>query len=101
MANAPITPTPLSQSAQILDKIAELQISLQKGAPNYEGLLHTIHVALMKDEELTHLLTEEQVGIICAGLAKKKNIIIAATAAKGKLSNGKKLKDVTLEDLGA
>lgn len=96
---AGITPTPLPQALIILDKIQELQVSLQTAAPNYESLLHTIHVALHKDEELTHLLTEEQVGIICAALAKKKGVIIAETAAKSKTSSGKSLKNITLDEL--
>jgi len=97
---AKVSPTPLPQASIVIDKIAELQVSLQSGAPNYESLLHTIHQALFKDEELTHLLTEEQVSTICAGLAKKKQIIIAASAAKTKTSSGKSLKDITLDDLG-
>lgn len=94
-----VTPTPLPAAGIIVDKIAELQAALQTGAPQYESLLHTIHVALHKDEELTHLLTEEQVGILCAGLAKKKSVVIAASAAKGKTASGKSLKDITLGDL--
>lgn len=94
-----VTPTPLPQASIILDKIQELQTALQTAAPNYESLLHTIHVALHKDEELTYLLSEEEVGIICAALAKKKGIIIAETAMKQKTGSGKSLKNITLDDL--
>lgn len=95
-----VTPTPLPSASIIADKIAELQVALAAGAPQYESLLHTIHVALHKDDELVHLLTEEQVGVICAGLGKKKSIVIAASTAKTKISGGRSLKDVTLDDLG-
>lgn len=94
-----IVTTPLTGIEQVVSRIADLQTALQTAAPNYESLLHVIHVALSKDEELAHLLTEEQVGVICSGLAKKKNIVIAATTAKSRSSSGKKLGDVTLDDL--
>lgn len=95
-------PTPLSNAEQILGKIADLQVALQTAAPGYEGLLHTIHVALHKDEDVVHLLTEEQIGIICAGLAKKKSVVIAVTSSKGggsKTPSGKKIKDLDVADI--
>lgn len=90
-------PVPLSNAQQIVSKIEELQTLLQTASPQYESHLFIIHQALLKDEELAHLLTEEQVGVICAGLAKKKNVVIAEPEKKkGTTSGGKKLKDVQL-----
>lgn len=96
VTNSPITSVPLPQAEQISAKISLLQQQLQQQSPGYESLLHELHVALHADEEMVHLLTEEQVGIICAGLAKKKGIVIAAVEKKGSTSSGKKLKEVTL-----
>lgn len=96
-----IASTPLTGAEQIVDRINSLQQSLQQNLPNYESLLHTIHVALSKDEECAILLTPEQVGILCAGLSKKKNIVIATSSkAASKTTAGKSLKDTTLDDLG-
>jgi hypothetical protein len=93
-------PAPLDFGQQVISRIGELQTALQAGTPNYEMLLHTIHVALTRDEAVVHLLTEEQIGIICAGLSKRKSVVIAQSAAKGsKAPNGKKLKDLDTEDL--
>lgn len=93
-------PTPLPASAQMSAMIVDLQQQLQKQSPGYERLLHTIHVTLHKDEELVQFLTEEEIGIIVSGLAKKKNVVIAAVEAKkNTTSTGKKLKDVSLGDL--
>lgn len=95
------TPVPLSNYEQVSQRITHLQQQLALQLPGYEKALQEIHTNLAKDEELAHLLTEEQVGIICQGLAKKKNIVIAEAAKKGGTVAGgsKRLKDVTLEDL--
>lgn len=95
--------TTLTSSEQIVQRIGELQEALAKNLPNYESLLHIIHTALHKDEECVVLLTPEQVGVLCAGLSKKKGIVIAVNATKSaakKTAGGKKLSDVTLDDLG-
>lgn len=101
-----LTPTPLSNAEQIINKIGDLQARLQAAAPGYEMLLQQIHIALSKDEEVVHLLSEEQIGIIVAGLAKKKGQVIIAASQKGQGkvlgSSGvgnKKLKDIELSDL--
>lgn len=80
---------PLSNLQQISEKIDTLQQMLQKTAPGYEGLLHVIHQAIKKDEELGHLLTEEQIGVIMKALTTRKNIVIAEekTKAKGRKVN--------------
>lgn len=94
-------PVPLTNFEQISHRISTLQEALQKAAPGYEKLLQEIHTNLAKDEELTFMLTEEQVGVICAGLTKKKGVVIAEAGKKsGTIDGGrKKLRDVTLDDL--
>ena len=94
----PVAPAQLTAADQVLSRIEELRFSLQTQAPGYERLLQTIHSALAKDEEVVHLLTEEQIGIICAGLAKKKNIVLAAATTKSK-SESKRLSAVSVDEL--
>lgn len=93
-------PAPLPELDQLLAKISELQDKLRTNMPGYEGLLHTIHTALHKDEAMVHMLNEEQIGVIVAGLCKKKNVVIAeSNKSKGKTTTGKSLKDITLSEL--
>lgn len=101
-AVAQTAPTPLTAADQVLQKIDDLQAALQQQLPNYESLLHFIHVELHKNEDVVHLLTPEQVGIVVAGLSKKKNVVIAQSASKAssaRTPQGKKIKDLTLGDL--
>jgi hypothetical protein len=83
----------------IKGKIQELLDSLQKGTPQYEGLLYNIHVNLQKDPDVVHLLSPEEIGVIVAGLSKKTGVFITVTSSKTKTSSGKKLKDLSLSDL--
>lgn len=85
---------------QIHARIAELQASLQQQLPGYKDMLHTIHRALQNDPETVHLLTDEEIGIICAGLAKRTDTVIATSAGtKNKLANGKNIKEFELDDI--
>jgi len=90
-------PTSLSNLDTIKHKIAELQQLLQTQAPGYDVMLYNIHSALSKDESVVHLLSDEEIGTICAALSKKKGIILVEE--KVKASGGKKPKFTSLEDL--
>lgn len=91
--------TSLPETDYILGKIDELKRSLQEQSPQYETILHTIHQKLSKDEAVVTLLSEEQIGIIVAGLTKKKGIVLATTKDKSTAANGKKLSKLTADDL--
>ena len=90
-----LTVSPMTGAQQLLDQIEGLRVSISKSLPNYEHLLHTIHQSLLKNPDTVHLLSEEQIGIICSGLSKKTGVVIAAKEAKKKVASGK----VTLSDL--
>lgn len=94
--NTQTQPTPLDNSQQVVDRINMLQETLRANAPAYESLLHTIHVQLAKDPDVVHLLKDEQIGIIVEGLSKKKNVVIATSAAKSKKGS---LKNIGLDQL--
>jgi hypothetical protein len=91
---------PLTGAEQIVQKISVLKEMLQQSLHGYESILQQIHINLAKDPEIVTLLTPEEVGVIVAGLAKRKGIIIATTStAKAKTASGKSLKNVGLEDI--
>jgi hypothetical protein len=80
----------------ISNKIHNLQNLLQAAAPNYELLLREIHTNLAADADVVHLLSEEQIGVIVAGLSKKKGIVIAEVMTKVKKAS---LKNTGVDDL--
>ena len=82
---------------QVRGKILALQKALQEQLPEYESHLHIIHRNLATDPNTVHLLTDEEIGIICAGLSKKTGITIAKENAD-KLMKNKKTK-ISVEDL--
>lgn len=92
--------TQLPRAEEILGKIRELQAALEKSLPQYESLLAEIHKALSTDDEVVHILSEEDIGTIVAGLKKKTNIVLATAAGtKNKLSDGRPLKQASLDDI--
>lgn len=78
----------LTSSDLIKQRIYDLQEKLQTAAPGYESILHTIHQALAKDPDTVHLLSDEEVGIICAGLSKRTGIVIAEAKATKRAKPG-------------
>lgn len=89
----PVAPT---QAEQIKAKILDLQEALQKQLPSYESLLHTIHRNLSMDASTVHLLSEEEIGVICAGLQKRTGVFIQQEVVKKvKVSKGK----ISVDDL--
>lgn len=100
--NGETNSVPLTNLEQTSQKISDLQAMLQQQAPGYENLLQQIHTILAKDPDLSHMLTDEQVGIVVSGLSKKTGIVIATPVNPSKkrtLANGKPLKDATLDDI--
>lgn len=89
-------PQPLNNADQIIGMISTLQSQLQTNAPGYESLLHKIHRALAADEDLSHILSEEQIGVVVAGLSRRKNIVIFAEKAK---STSKSASKITTDEL--
>lgn len=88
----------LTAADLIINRIGELKEALQQSIPGYERMLQQIHTALAQDEEIVHLLTEEQIGVICAGLAKRKNVVLVAAAAQSK-TESKRLSAVSVDEI--
>lgn len=92
--------TKLHAVSQITNRIQELKSALESAIPGYEGILQQIHRQLSQDEALNHLLTDEQVGVICAGLTRKKQIMLVKEASRGSGAGKKqKLSDINADDL--
>lgn len=87
---------PLTPLQDIKNKISQMQSDLQQQLPGYEHLLRVIHTNLAQDDSTVHLLSEEEIGIIVAGLSKKKGVVLAEIETKTKKAS---LKGTTVDDL--
>lgn len=87
----------MNKGQQIKDAVLQLQDLLLRCHPQMPTLLQQIHTAIRQDEDLAHLLTPEERGIIVRGLKTHKNIVIATATVKSK--GGKSMKNITVEDL--
>ena len=99
-ANESNEATSLPRAELFTAHIKELQAALESNLPGYERLLMEIHKALSQDDEVVHLLKEEDIGTIVAALKKKTNVVLATAAGtRNKLSSGKSLKTASLDDI--
>jgi len=87
------------QMPAVLEKIEILRISLLTADPKMPEHLKAIHRTLVQYEELSHLLSEEQIATILDGAQRKLGIILAAETTATKPGKGKGLKNVSAEDL--
>lgn len=96
-------PVPLSSLQQLQEKIERMQSLMIEGNPGFETLLREIHITLHKNEDLVHMLKEEEIGKIVSGLAKKERVVIAEAMTKtkqGKTSKGNvPLSQLTMDDI--
>lgn len=79
-----------------ISRLTSLQEKLQQQSPDYKTLLSTIHSNLRKDPDLVHILSNEQIGVIVAGLSKHTGI----TLVEATLKRSSKAPKVTLSSLG-
>jgi len=85
------------QAFEIQEKLASLEAALQESTPGISTLLRDIHVNLKKDPDVVTLLSEEECGILVAGLKKQTATEIATSALKS--GKKKSLKQMTISDL--
>ena len=93
-----VTSAPLDNADILSSRVDDLQKMLLNGSPMMDRTLFDIHSLLAKNEALTHLLSEEQIGVIVKGLSLKKNLVLAEKNGKGS-SGGKSLKNASLDDI--
>ncbi len=83
----------MTPADQLREQIATLKEALISANPGMPTMLRTIHTALQKDKDIVTLLSEEEIGVVVAGLLKQTNTVI--TAAKVKKPSSK----LSLDDL--
>lgn len=84
---------------EISIKIQKLQDLLLASDPKMPEHLRAIHRTLVQYEELSHLLSEDQIAIILEGAQKKLGMILADETRNSKSKTSSKLKGVTADDL--
>lgn len=90
--------SPASPEEQVQMLIAQLAQELEQQIPSYKNTLSTIHKRLLAEEELVHILKEEEIGVIMNGQQKLTNTVIKTAAIK-KTSTRKSLANITLDQL--
>ena len=91
----PEVPTPIQTLAPtsthpLAMEMMELREALEKNVPGFANKLREIHVKLRNDPATVTLLSDEEIGVIVAGLEKHTNVqIIAPTAIKAAKSSRK------------
>ena len=85
------------QAFTIREKLATLETALQDAVPGIATLLRDIHTSLKKDPDVVTLLSEEECGILVAGLKKQTSTEISTAALK--TGAKKSLKNLTVADL--
>lgn len=84
----------LAQS-KVLERLGKVEEALKGNDPLISIHCESIHAALREHEELVHLLSDEQIGKLMAGMQKYKAIQLVKEASSTK-GRGKK---VTADDL--
>lgn len=96
-------PVPLTSLEQLQEKISHMQAMMIADNPGFETLLREIHITLHKNEDLVHMLSEEEIGKIVSGLCKKERVVIAeamSSKKQGQTSKGSvSLKNLSLDDI--
>lgn len=88
----------ISTEGQIIfSRIEKLQKAMESEIPEYASILHVIHKALSKDAELTHLLSDEQIGILIKAMKLRKAVVLVEE--KNKKLGKKPLSKLTLDDI--
>lgn len=80
--------------------LTQLEQALVDKDPKMPNHLREIHKHLIQFEELSHLLTEEQIGVIITAQAGKLNVVLAEETKKSKgKSSASSLKGISADDL--
>lgn len=79
-------------------EMAELQAQLEQNVPGFANKLREIHTKLRQDPAIVTLLTDDEIGVIVAGLEKHTNVQIVAPAAI-KASKSRSKEPVSASDL--
>jgi hypothetical protein len=81
----------------VMERMNKIEEGMTRADPELPTHLKVIHKHLAEYEELAHLLTPEQIGILMKGFQKHSGIQLIAEAAAKK--GGGKSKKVSVDDL--
>lgn len=82
---------------QVMERLEKIQDTMLRNDPELRTHLKAIHTLCKEYEELAHILTPEQIGVMMKGMQKYAAISIVTEGAKKPTS--KKLKNTTVDDL--
>lgn len=100
MGPVTIEPTEAPQYKAFLPKLDALEKALLAADPKMPTHLREIHAYLIQFEEISHLLTEEQLAVILAANQKKLGVSLAEETKGNKGGSSRNaLKNVTADDL--
>ena len=74
------------QLAVLIGKLTSLEQMLVDNDPKMPVHLREIHKSLIQFEELSHLLSEEQIAVIIEAQSKKVGVVLQAETTKKKTS---------------
>lgn len=84
----------------VVERIDLMEDALKNLQPNFPMILRDIHNKLKDQPELVHMLSDEQIYKIIAGLEKHTGIEVKQAAAKSeKTKENKRLKSVSADDI--
>jgi hypothetical protein len=89
----------MNQAEQIEMKIAELETAITSQHPQMSQYLKLIHMQLLKEPELVHIMTNEQRAVLISGLEKQAGITVF-NATKPKKPTAKSMATASLADFG-
>lgn len=89
------------EHGKVLERLQSLEDALIAQDPMMKVHLAEIHKHLIQYEELVHLLTEDQIGILMAGQQSHTNTVLVGSAStgKGKAAAVKAGAKLTISDL--
>lgn len=89
-----LSPELLLAQAGVLQRLAQIEAKLKESDPMLPLHCETIRKALLDNEELVHILPDDKIRILMAGMKKYTNIQLIAEASK---TRGKS--KITVDDL--
>lgn len=84
------------QKLDVLDRLAKVETMLTTSDPMLPVHMKHIHSNLQKYEELVHILTDDQIHTLMAGMSRFRGISLAKEVASKKRVS---LKNTTVDDL--
>lgn len=89
-------PSPLTTVDEIHQRIADLQLELDKASPGIATHLFKIHKDLGGSPELLHILSEDEIATIAKGLQVQSQVQLVTAKAKAPSTRKQNLADLDI-----